>query len=123
MKNLITIYEVAAFTDQATGGSPTGVVLDADKLTSDQMQHIASQVNFSHTAFLKESADAEVEVRFFTHHHELQTCAHATIAAHFLRASMIRRTGDYVISQRTLSGIQEVEIRQRDGETTVYFKQ
>jgi PhzF family phenazine biosynthesis protein len=115
-------YEVAAFTNQPSGGSPTGVVLNARGLSHDQMQHIARQLNYSHTAFVSEAhgADHDVDIRFFTPLRELQNCGHATIAAHFLRESQSQRSGNRLVRQKTASGMQTVEIRQ---DNRVFFKQ
>ena len=52
----ITAYEVAAFTNDPRAGSPTGVVLDAGGLRDEQMQAIAQQLGFSHTAFVSEGS-------------------------------------------------------------------
>lgn len=122
-KTTITTYEVAAFTDDPAAGSPTGVVLDADDLSGDQMQFIARQLPFSHTAFVTETATDEVGIRFFTPAGEIKNCAHATIAAHYLRAAQRPDSGDYLINQRTLSGIQEVEGKRQGAAITVSFKQ
>lgn len=117
----IQVHEVAAFSDQPYGGSPTGVVLQADGLNSTQMQRIAHTLNYSHTAFLTELGLDVVNIRFFTPQQELQNCGHATIAAHVARAYQMA-TSTWV-KQKTIAGVQEVEIRREDGAVQVYFKQ
>src|SRR5688572_19859582 len=101
-------FEVAAFTTDPAAGTPTGVVLDADHLSAAQMQHIAQNFPFSHTAFVTEIAPDEVSIRFFTHECEIKNCGHATIAAHYVRAARLNHSADFAVKQRTLSGVQEV---------------
>ena len=43
---------VDVFTDRAFGGNPLGVVLDAGGLSTEQMQAIASEFNYSETTFV-----------------------------------------------------------------------
>jgi PhzF family phenazine biosynthesis protein len=121
----ITAYEVAAFTDNPSAGSPTGVVLEADDLSDEQMQFIIDQLGFSHTAFLTESTpgNSQVNIRFFTPGGEIKNCGHATIAAHYLRASQQSLDGDYTLKQRTQSGVQEIQIQRQDGRITIHLKQ
>ena len=125
MDHQVTAYEVAAFTKQATAGSPTGVVLNADRLSDDQMQQIAEELGYSHTAFLSEldQDGCDVSVRFFTPRQEIKNCGHGTIAAHVLRTTQATRPRDGHVRQRVLSGLQEVDIRSQDGNITVHFEQ
>jgi PhzF family phenazine biosynthesis protein len=125
MNTEITLYEVAAFTDEPSAGSPTGVVLDAGQLSREQMQVIANQSGCSHTAFLTESLQegGEIGIRFFTPTGEIKNCAHATIAAHWLRATERSNQNDELVKQRTLSGVQEVEVRRANAGVFVWFKQ
>lgn len=121
----ITAYEVAAFTNHLNGGSPTGVVLDAQCLNDAQMQAVARALGHSHTAFVIETcqADYDVAVRFFTPAQEIRNCGHGTIAAHILRAMQRDYTGTGRVKQRVLSGIQEVDVWRRDGSLTVSLRQ
>lgn len=122
--NEITAYEVAVFTDQVTAGSPTGVILDANSLSKDQMQRIARTLGHSHTAFVTEleQDECDVSVRFFTPAQEITNCGHGTIAVHVLRTTHNASMGDALVKQRVLSGVQEVSIH-HDGNITAHFKQ
>ena len=51
MKRFI-VYQIDAFTKQPFKGNPAGVVVNADGLDEQQMQHIARELNNSETAFL-----------------------------------------------------------------------
>ncbi len=125
MSKQIEIYEMAAFTNNADEGSPTGVVLNAKRLSAEEMQSIAKSVTFSHTAFVSEPErdDDPVDIRFFTSSGELKNCAHATIAAHVLRFQQHAIKTDTSLKQRTQSGVQAVDIRYQQGTMTVFFKQ
>lgn len=92
MKNY-KLYQVDSFTKNLFQGNPAGVVPNADGLTETQMQAIAREMNNSETAFILSptSSDHEVWVRFFTPTTEVPSCGHATIAAHYVRATEISR--------------------------------
>ena len=87
LKN-ITLYQVDSFTIEKFKGNPAGVVTNADRLTDEQMQMIARELNNSETAFIfsPDADDHKVRIRFFTPKTEVPTCGHATIAAHYVRA-------------------------------------
>ena len=125
MNSPIKAIQVNAFANQVASRSPTGVVLDADQIDSDRMLEIARSLNLSHTAFLCESrrADCVFAIRFFTPHGELKNCAHATIAAHCLRATKFGIVGDQPTKQETSTNIQEVWTDASDEGFVVSFKQ
>ncbi|OXT15634.1 PhzF family phenazine biosynthesis protein [Bacillus sp. OG2] len=88
MKN-ITFYQVDAFTDQAFGGNPAGVVPEAAILEEEEMQLAAREFNLSETAFLSPSGseNADFRVRYFTPSCEIDFCGHATLSAAWIMAS------------------------------------
>lgn len=71
---------VNAFSIGSTGGNPAGVVLGADNLSNSQMQHIASHIGLSETAFVSSSDVADFRLSFFTPEKQIPHCGHATIA-------------------------------------------
>lgn len=77
----ITIYHYSSFTTQPGKGNPAGLVLDADELTTEQMQQIAHRVGFNETTFLCRSTTADLRLRYFTPGYEMDLCGHGTIAA------------------------------------------
>ena len=82
------LFHVDAFTRERFCGNPAVVVLDADELTEDQMQTVATEVN-RETAFVLEEAEAgdhDMQVKFFTPRHSVPFVGHATIAAQYVRA-------------------------------------
>ena len=81
------LFHVDAFTRERFCGNPAIVVLDADELSEEQMQTIATEVN-GETAFVleAEAGDHDMQVKFFTPRHPVPFVGHATIAAQYVRA-------------------------------------
>lgn len=77
----IQIHLVKSFTQEKEFGSPTGVVLDTETLTEQQMQSIATELNFAESVFVLPSEKADFKLRFFAPNHEVDLCGHATIAS------------------------------------------
>lgn len=84
--NKMRYYIVDAFTKQPFGGNPAGVVLlDSDCFPEEKlMLHIAAELRYSETAFVKRHSDKEFTIRYFTPKAEVELCGHATIASFFL---------------------------------------
>src|SRR4026209_2190469 len=82
-------YDV--FTDHLFGGNQLAVVLDGRGLSTETMQAIAKEMNFSETTFVlpPEVAGTDVLMRIFTPGDELPMAGHPTIGTTFALA----RTG------------------------------
>ncbi|WP_339297657.1 PhzF family phenazine biosynthesis protein [Paenibacillus sp. FSL R5-0623] len=105
----VEVSTLHAFSDQAHGGNPAGVVLQAAHLSETQMQEIARQVGFSETAFVMPSDQADFKVRYFTPSDEVDLCGHATIALFYLmKTQQLVNVGTYTLE--TLAGILKVDI-------------
>jgi trans-2,3-dihydro-3-hydroxyanthranilate isomerase len=77
-------YEVVdVFTDRAFAGNPLAVVLDADDLSTEQLQAIAREFNLSETSFpMAPDADgADYLLRIFTPAQELPFAGHPSVGA------------------------------------------
>ncbi|MFZ4928149.1 PhzF family isomerase [Chryseobacterium sp. Mn2064] len=89
MKDVI-VYQIDSFTKEKFKGNPAGVVLNAEKLTSEEMQLIARELNNSETAFVlkpdSENEGFDYHIRYFTPTTEVPICGHATIAALYAKA-------------------------------------
>lgn len=118
------IYQVDSFTKDRFHGNPAGVVPNADGLTADDMQRIARELNNSETAFIFESDSSyyDVEVRFFTPTAEVPICGHATIAAHYVRATEKNSESQRVI-QKTKAGILPVDIVKQGEDYSIIMTQ
>jgi len=108
---MTTIHVVDAFTTQPNTGNRAGVVLDADHLTTQEMQDIAAFAGYSETAFVLLAKDQshDIHVRYFTPTNEVPICGHATIATHFLRATTGHHS-DYPLIAKTGAGYLPVSI-------------
>jgi trans-2,3-dihydro-3-hydroxyanthranilate isomerase len=82
-------YDV--FTDHLFGGNQLAVFLDGRGLSTETMQAIAKEMNFSESTFVlpPEAAGTDVRMRIFTPGQELPMAGHPTIGATFALA----RTG------------------------------
>jgi PhzF family phenazine biosynthesis protein len=80
----IPIYQVDAFTDRPFAGNPAAVCLLPEPRDEAWMQHLASEMNLSETAYVVPRADG-YDLRWFTPAVEVDLCGHATLAsAHVL---------------------------------------
>jgi len=80
---------VDVFTDRAFGGNPLAVVLDAQGLSTAQMQAIATEFNYSETTFVLPPHDPahDAQVRIFTVRHELPFAGHPNVGTAFVLAT------------------------------------
>ena len=69
------------FTDRPFSGNQLGVVLEADALTTAQMQAMAAELNFAETTFVLPARNAAEDrhVRIFTPRSELPFAGHPTV--------------------------------------------
>jgi trans-2,3-dihydro-3-hydroxyanthranilate isomerase len=80
---------VDVFTDRAFGGNPLAVILDAEGLSTAQMQAIATEFNYSETTFVlppRDSAD-DAQVRIFTVRAEIPFAGHPNVGTAFVLAA------------------------------------
>jgi PhzF family phenazine biosynthesis protein len=117
------LFHVDAFTRERFRGNPAVVVLDADDLSEDEMQTIATEVN-GETAFVLEadSGDHDMQVKFFTPRHEVPFVGHATVAAQYVRATT-QGAPKGKLRQKTGTGIVEVEVTEAEGDYRIAITQ
>src|SRR6516162_8161403 len=116
----LTFVTVDVFTDRQFGGNPLAVVIDADGLSSRQMQAIAAEFNLSETTFVLPPQDAAntAQVRIFTPRAELPFAGHPNVGTAFVLAGTttgaVRPTpGDTMIFEEK-AGLVRIELL-RDG--------
>jgi PhzF family phenazine biosynthesis protein len=102
-------YVVDAFTNRPFGGNPAGVVLlGDDSFPSDTlMLHIAAELRYSETAFVRRLTPMEYQLRYFTPKAEVELCGHATIATFSLLHQMGQAEGECIC--HTLAGDLRIE--------------
>jgi PhzF family phenazine biosynthesis protein len=117
------LFHVDAFTRERFCGNPAIVVLDADELSEEQMQTIATEVN-GETAFIleAEAGDHDMQVKFFTPRHPVPFVGHATIAAQYVWAKKEGRPKGK-LRQRTAAGIVEIEVSEVEGDYRIAITQ
>ena len=96
-------------------GNPVAVVLDADGLTSDEMQRIARWTNLSETTFVLPSSKADYQVRIFTPVQELPFAGHPTLGTCHAWLQAGGQAGEEVV-QECAAGL----IRIRRGERLAF---
>ncbi|WP_436859398.1 PhzF family isomerase [Citrobacter tructae] len=116
------VYHVDAFTKTPFRGNSAGVVLHADSLSEAQMQLIARELRHSETAFLLQSDDSDVRIRYFTPTVEVPICGHATVAAHYVRSTVLE-LGNTTVWQTSLAGRHRVEIRHSENDYRISLEQ
>lgn len=116
------IYHVDAFTSEPFRGNSAGVVLHADTLSDAQMQLIARELRHSETAFLLKSEESDVRIRYFTPTVEVPICGHATVAEHYVRATVLG-LGNTTVWQTSLAGRHRVEIHAEHNDYRITLEQ
>ncbi|MGD9028753.1 MAG: PhzF family phenazine biosynthesis protein [Anaerolineae bacterium] len=84
--------QVDVFADTPFGGNPLAVFPDAEGLTTEEMQHIAQEMNLSETTFVlpPEAPGADFKVRIFTPLAELPFAGHPVVGTHWVLARLGR---------------------------------
>src|SRR3954469_18668230 len=93
---------VDVFTQDRFSGNPLAVVLNAEGLSSEQMQSIAAEFNLAETTFVlppKDSAHT-AEVRIFTPRAEMPFAGHPNIGTAFVLARTGASYGRHISGDR-----------------------
>jgi trans-2,3-dihydro-3-hydroxyanthranilate isomerase len=107
---------VDVFTDRAFGGNPLAVVLDADGLSTAQMQAIAAEFNYAETTFVLPPRDPgnDAQVRIFTVTRELPFAGHPNVGTAFVLATRAAKLPARLKFEEA-AGLVVVEILQQAG--------
>jgi PhzF family phenazine biosynthesis protein len=105
------LFLINAFTRERFCGNPCAVVLDAERLSKDEMTRIARELQGQEVAFVlaADAPDHDVEVRFFSPRREVAFVGHATVAAHYARA-IVNGLPKGRVRQKSGTGIIEIEV-------------
>ncbi|HWK30397.1 MAG TPA: PhzF family phenazine biosynthesis protein [Solirubrobacter sp.] len=104
--------QVDVFTAEPYGGNPVAVVLDAEGLSTEQMQRFARWTNLSETTFVLPSDVADYRVRIFTPTRELPFAGHPTLGTCHAWLEAGGRGGDAIV-QECEAG--RIDVRRTDG--------
>ncbi len=123
-KMQLQFQTVDVFTSDRFAGNPLAVVLNAEGLSTEQMQAIAAEFNLAETTFIHPPKDAAhtAEVRIFTPRSEMPFAGHPNVGTAFVLARAGTSygrpvSGDSVIFEEK-AGLVPIEIL-RDGPMVV----
>ena len=77
----VEIMQIDAFADRPFAGNPAAVCVLPGPRDDAWMQHVATEMNLSETAFLRLRSDGDYDLRWFTPSVEVDLCGHATLAS------------------------------------------
>ena len=116
---MLTFITCDVFTDQAFGGNPLAVVFGAEGLSTEQLQKITFEFNYSETTFVLPPADPKhtANVRIFTPGYEMPFAGHPNVGTGFVLARMGelfgKPLGDQMVFEE-IAGLVTIDV-QRDG--------
>lgn len=86
MTDKLQFYIVDVFAEQPYSGNQLAVFVDAEKLSTAQMQQLALEMNYSETTFIQsiKQDDNEFEVRIFTPKEEVPFAGHPTLGTAYV---------------------------------------
>ena len=107
---------VDVFTDRVFGGNPLAVILDADGLSTAQMQAIALEFNFSETTFVlpPQNPANDAQVRIFTVRYEIPFAGHPNVGTAFVLATLAAKPPARLLFEEK-AGLVPVEILTAQG--------
>ena len=112
----LPFHTLDVFTQTPFTGNPLAVVLDADGLTTAQMQRIAAEFNLSETVFVQKPVQGgTVRVRIFTPTLELPFAGHPTVGTAVLLAELGLAQGGQVVLEENV-GLVAVRLEQQSGQ-------
>jgi trans-2,3-dihydro-3-hydroxyanthranilate isomerase len=106
---------VDVFTEQRFGGNPLAVLPDARRLSSDDMQALAREFNYSETTFVLPADDPRhtARVRIFTPGGELPFAGHPNVGTAYVLARRAATIPDHFTFEET-AGLVRVHILRDD---------
>lgn len=113
-------YTCDVFTDSRFGGNPLAVLPDASGLTTEQMQLIAREFNYSESTFVLPAQHGSTRhVRIFTTDQEVPFAGHPNVGTAFVLAT-IGELGDFATTAEIVfeekAGLVPITIRREPGQ-------
>lgn len=116
--NRYAFLQLDVFTRQPFGGNQLAVFPDGRGLSTDQMQDLAREMNFSETTFVlpAEIPGADCKVRIFTPTMEMPMAGHPTVgtAAALVQRGLVKLPSSGVLTLELGIGPVKVEIESRE---------
>lgn len=114
----LPFFTLDVFTRTPFEGNPLAVVLDADGLSTAQMQRMAAEFNLSETVFvLKPVQGGAAKLRIFTPGIEMPFAGHPTVGTAVLLAELRLVKGEQIVLEENVGPV-PVRLVQREGEAT-----
>ncbi|WP_295565487.1 PhzF family phenazine biosynthesis protein [uncultured Stenotrophomonas sp.] len=110
---VLRYLQLDVFAPRPGTGNPLGAILDADGLSSSQMQALAAWLNLSETVFfLRPSAPrADYHIRIFTPTRELAFAGHPSVGAAWVAVTRgLARPRDGALVQQCAAGLLPVRV-------------
>jgi trans-2,3-dihydro-3-hydroxyanthranilate isomerase len=111
---------VDVFTSERFGGNPLAVIPDARGLSSEEMQAITREFNYSESTFVLPPKDAAntAQVRIFTPASEIPFAGHPNVGTAYVLAQLAAVRGEAPESFRFEegAGLVEIEVLRSDGD-------
>ena len=87
----LPFYIVDVFADKKYAGNQLAVFMDAENLSTEQMQQMAREMNFAESTFVTklDKANNKAEIRIFTPAHEMQFAGHPIIGTSWVLMNKI----------------------------------
>lgn len=108
----IPFFIVDVFTQKKYAGNQLAVFLNADDLTTNQMQQIAREINFAESTFITtlEPENNKAAIRIFTPAHEMQFAGHPIIGTSWILMNKVFKNSPSSIILKVPIG--EIPVRQ-----------
>jgi trans-2,3-dihydro-3-hydroxyanthranilate isomerase len=119
----LDFFIVDVFAEEPLAGNPLAVFFETADLSSEQMQRLAREMNYSETTFIPSSTAREgaYEVRIFTPATEIPFAGHPTLGTAFLiRQELIRKPVERVTLDLRCGRV-PVDFTYRDGEVDLLW--
>jgi PhzF family phenazine biosynthesis protein len=114
------------FSDTAGAGNALGVVLDAENLSTEQMQAFAKFTNLSETTFVlpTTTAEASYRLRIFTPMSELPFAGHPSVGtAHaLLDSGLITKNNDGKLIQECAAGLLPMLVEGKEDDRVIFVR-
>ncbi len=122
----LPFYIVDVFAESKYAGNQLAVFTDAGDLSTDQMQRLAKEMNFSETTFIlsRTPRNDGYDVRIFTPAAELPFAGHPTLGTAFiLQQEIIRQPVDTITLNLQVGPIPVTPVYQGDGVERLWMRQ
>ncbi len=119
----LDFFIVDVFAEAPLAGNQLSVFLDTADLSSEEMQRLAREMNYSETTFIPSSAPREgaYEVRIFTPSTEIPFAGHPTLGTAFLiQQELVREPVERVVLDLRCGRV-PVDFTYRDGEVDLLW--